>query len=95
MLAKWNGKLIAVSCLLNLTPLGLPHIKKHRHWHMVKSTWKSEFHPSTVFSTRAQGSVMPTKNFALSRIIKDELIKLFKSENNSHHQRCRWLYVGR
>ena len=28
MLAKWNGKLIAVSFLLNLTQLELPHIRK-------------------------------------------------------------------
>ena len=28
LLAKWNGKLIAVSFFLNLTPLGLSHIKK-------------------------------------------------------------------
>ena len=65
MLAKWNGKLIAASCLLNLTPWGLPHIKTHRHWHLVKSSWKSEFHPSAVFSTRTQESVVPSKNFAI------------------------------
>ena len=40
MLAKWNAKLIAVSYLLNLTPLELPHIKKGRLWNMAKSTWK-------------------------------------------------------
>ena len=28
MLAKWNGKLNAVSFLLNLIPLGLPNIKR-------------------------------------------------------------------
>ena len=56
---------------------------------------KSEFHPCAVFSTRAQGSVMPNENFALSRINKDELTKLFKSENNSRYQHCRWFFVGR
>ena len=45
MLAKWNGKLIVASCLLNLTLLGLPHIKKGRLWSMAKSTWKTEFQP--------------------------------------------------
>ena len=30
MLTKWNGKLIVVSLLLNLTPLGLLYIKKYR-----------------------------------------------------------------
>ena len=54
MLAKWNGNLIAVSSLLNLTPLGLPHIKKDQLWSMARSTCKSEFHPYEVFSTRAQ-----------------------------------------
>ena len=28
MIAKWNAKLIAVSFLLNFSPLELPHIKK-------------------------------------------------------------------
>ena len=59
--------------LLNLTLLGFPHIKKVRLWSMVKSTWKIEFYPWVVFSTRAQGSVMPSKNLTLSRIDKDEL----------------------
>ena len=34
MLAKWNKKLIAISFLLNLIPLGLPDIKKGRLWSM-------------------------------------------------------------
>ena len=57
MLAKWNGKLIAVCFLLNLTPLVLPHIKKDRLCSMDKSTCKSEFHPYVLFSTRAQKRV--------------------------------------
>ena len=40
---------------------------------MTKSAWKSEFHPYVVFSTRAQRSVIPSKNFALSGINKDQL----------------------
>ena len=54
MLAKWNRRLIAISYILNLSPLGLPHIKEGRLWSMTKSTCKSEFHPYPVFSTRAQ-----------------------------------------
>ena len=49
MLAKWNEKSIAVSYLLNLATLGLPHIKKDRLWSMAKSTCKSEFHTSRSF----------------------------------------------
>ena len=45
MLVKWNWKLIAVSFLLNLTRLELPHIKKGRLYSMAKSKWKSEFYP--------------------------------------------------
>ena len=37
-------KVHCVKFLLNLTPLGLPHIKKDRFWSMAKSTWKSKFH---------------------------------------------------
>ena len=73
MLTKRNGKLIAVNVLLNLTPLGLPHIQKDQICSMTKSAWKSEFHPYVVFSTRAQRSVIPSKNFALSGINKDQL----------------------
>ena len=40
MLARWNGKLIAVSFLLNLIPLGLPHITKGRLGNMAKSRGK-------------------------------------------------------
>ena len=72
MLAKWNGKLIAVSSLLNLTRLGLSHIKKGRLCSMAKSTWKSEFHPYMVFSSRAQWSIMTNENFTLSSINKDQ-----------------------
>ena len=43
---------------------------------MAKSTWKSEFHPYAVFSTRAQRSVMPSENFSLSSINKDHLKEL-------------------
>ena len=81
MLAKLNGKLIAVSFLLNLTPLGLLHIKTDRLCSMPKSTWKSEFHPYAVFSTRAQQSLMPSKNFALSSINKDQLKDLYNYLN--------------
>ena len=73
MLAKWNGKLIAVSFLLNLTPLELPHIRKGRLCSMAKSTWKSEFHLYAVFSIRAQRSSMPSENLVLSSINKDQL----------------------
>ena len=54
MLAKWNGKLIAVSFLLNLTPLGLPHIKKGRPCSRAKSTWKSEFHPKSTAESQTK-----------------------------------------
>ena len=70
---KWNGKLIAVSYLLNLTPLGLRLIKKGRLWSMIRSTWKSKFHPCAIFSARAQRSAMSSKNFALSIINKDQV----------------------
>ena len=42
---------------------------------MAKSTWKSKFHlvPYAVFSTRDQWSVMPSEDFALSSINKDQL----------------------
>ena len=73
MLAKLNGKLIAVSFLLNLTPLGLLHIKKSQLGSRAKSTWKIEFHPEAVFPTRAQQSVIPSENVALSSINKDQL----------------------
>ena len=73
MLTKWNGKLIAVSFLLNLTSLGLSHIKKGLLCSMVKSTWKSEFHPYAVFLTRAQWSVMLGENFSHSSINKAQL----------------------
>ena len=73
MLAKRNGKLIAVSFLFNLTPLGLPHVKKERLCSRAKSTWKRKFHPDAVFSARAHRSVMPSENFALSSINKDQL----------------------
>ena len=73
MLAKWNEKLIAVSYFLNLTPLALPYIKKGRSWSMAKYLWESQFHPCAGFSAREQGSVMPSKNFLLSRISKDEI----------------------
>ena len=53
MLAKWNGKLIAVSFLFNLTQLGLPHIKKDQLCSRAKSTWKTELNPDAVFSARA------------------------------------------
>ena len=56
MLAKWNGKLVAVSSLLSLTPLGLLHIKKSRLCSLAKYTCKSEFRPYAVFSIRAQSS---------------------------------------
>ena len=86
MLAKWNGKLIAVSFLLNLTPLGLPHIKKGRLWNMVKSTWISKFHLTRSFqqetSEAQQGSTW-------------RLVELFKSRNDSRHQHCGWFFVGR
>ena len=73
MLAKWNRKLIAVSFVLNLTPLGFLHIKKGRLCSMDKSTWKSEFHRYAVFSTRAQRSFMSSENFALSSTNNDQL----------------------
>ena len=73
MLAKWNGKLIVLSFLLDLTPLGLPHIKEGRLCSMAESTRKSELHPYQTFSTRAHRSVMLSKNFELSRINKDQL----------------------
>ena len=67
--SKCNGKLIAVSFLLNLTLLGLPHIKKGRLCSRAKSTWKSEFHPYAVFSAKAQRSVMFAKcDFALDEM---------------------------
>ena len=40
MLDNWNEELIAVSCLLNLTPLGLPHIKRGQPWSMATSRVK-------------------------------------------------------
>ena len=83
MLAKWNGKLISVRFLLNLTPLGLPHIKKGRLYSRAKSKWKSEFHPDAFFSARAQRSVMPSKNFSLSSINKDQ----FKDLQNYLNQK--------
>ena len=70
MLAKWNGKLITVNFLLNLTPLGLPYINKGRLWIMAKSTRKSEFHPYAVFSTRAQrgsGQARISRSLVLTR----------------------------
>ena len=73
MLAKWNGKLIAVSILLNLTPLGLPHIKKGRLCSRAKSMWKSEFHPYAVISTKVQRNVIPSEDLTLSSINKDQL----------------------
>ena len=73
MLTKWNGKLIAVSYLLNLTPLGFLHINKSRLWSKAKSKCKSEFHPYAVFLTRTQRNVKPSENFALSSINKDQL----------------------
>ena len=85
MLAKWNGKLIAVSFLLNLTPWGLPHIKKGRPWNMAKSTLKSKFHllPYVVFSTRDQWTVTPIENFALSSISKDQRIAAINTADGS------------
>ena len=56
MLAKWNGKLIALSDLLNLTPLELPHIKKGRLWNMAKSTWISKFHLTRSFQQEISGA---------------------------------------
>ena len=49
--------------------------KEDRLWNMAKSTWKSKFHflPYAVFSTTDQCSVMPSENFALSSINKDQL----------------------
>ena len=52
MLAKWNGKLIAVSYLLK-NFLRIPAHSDGRLWNMAKSTRKSEFHPCVVFSIRA------------------------------------------
>ena len=63
MLAKWNGKLIAVSIC----------IKKGRLCSRAKSTWKSEFHPYAVISAKVQRSVMPSKDLTLSSINKDQL----------------------
>ena len=40
MLEKWNGKLIAVNCILNFTPLGLAHIKRGQPWSMAISRVK-------------------------------------------------------
>ena len=73
MLTKWNGRLIAESCLLILTPLGFSHIKKGRLWSMAKSTCKREFHTYAVFSARAQRKVKPSDKLALSSINKDQL----------------------
>ena len=98
MLAKWNGKLITVSCLLSLTPLGLPHIKKCWLFNMTNSTWKSEFQPRAVFSRKAEWSAVPSENFALSSINKDQHqeLKNFLNQNYSRHQEpCRWFYAGR
>ena len=49
--------------------------KEDRLWNMAKSTWKSKFHflPYAIFSTTDQCSVMPSENFALSSINKDQL----------------------
>ena len=68
-----NGKLIAVSFLLNLTPLGLPHKEKGRLCSRAKSKWKSKFHPYPVFSAKVQRSIMLSENFTLSSIKKDQL----------------------
>ena len=73
MLAKWNEKLIAVSFLLNLTPLGLPHIKKGRPCSRAKSTWKCKFQHYAVFSAKVQRSVILSENFTLSSIKNDQL----------------------
>ena len=54
MLAKWNRKFFAVSCLLKLSPFGLLHIKKGQLWSMAKSKCKMEFHPYAVFLTPAE-----------------------------------------
>ena len=78
MMAKWIRKLVAVIYLLNLGPLGLPHILKCSLWGMAKSTCKSQFHIYTIFST-AQLYIMPNVNFALSSINKDQF-ELFKLE---------------
>ena len=40
MLDKWNGKLIAINCLLNFTPLRLAHIKRGQPWSMTISRVK-------------------------------------------------------
>ena len=73
MLAKWNGKLIAVIFLLNLTLLGLSYMNKGRLWNMAKSTWKSEFYSYVVCLTRAQRSATPSESFAISSFNKDQL----------------------
>ena len=69
----WPNKLIAESCLLILTPLGLSHIKKGRLWSTAKSTCKCEFHPYTVFSAWAQWKVKSSDKLVLSSINKDQL----------------------
>ena len=68
----WPNKLIAESCLLILTPLGLSHIKKGRLWSTAKSTCKCEFHPYAVFSAWAQWKVKSSDKLALSSINKDQ-----------------------
>ena len=69
----WPNKLIAESCLLILTPLGLSHIKKGRLWSTAKSTCKCEFHPYGVFLAWAQWKVKSSDKLALSSINKDQL----------------------
>ena len=69
----WPNKLIAESCLLILTPLGLSHIKKGRLWSTAKSTCKCEFHPYAVFSAWAQWKVKSSDKLVLSSINKDQL----------------------
>ena len=58
MLAKWNGKLIAVKklCWKNICQKNFVRIatQSESHlWNMAKSTRESEFHLCVVFSTRA------------------------------------------
>ena len=77
MLAKWNGKLIAVSFLLNLTALGLPHTKKGRLWNMAKSTWICKFHLTCFIQQETRGTWKGSTW---------RLVELFKSENDSRHQ---------
>ena len=58
---------------MNLAPLELPLIMEGRLWSMGKSKYKSEFHPYAVFLTRAHWNVIPSENFVLSSINKDQL----------------------